>query len=371
MFHMIDGLSIFPTSPLCAQAECAREQRCLGFALKKGDDSFICQLLSKNSTFAVDPNKTSRISVSEKIAPKEFEFAMVTGKIHFLRAMGIGPYTAAKTTCKGDGLAHLVMDDRGQEWHDYVLQFMESHFPSQDKFWIGADDIDWDDEFFWVDSEETAGSFHAGGLRVEARASKGGASRRSRLPGRRVKSNWENPAWRLRNLLTPSPGVGAFGGGGGSRFPLLDAGGSELRRLVASEGEGPARFLIGLAGREFAWPGRVPGFRVFRREDREAEFQRENGCHGFALKKVQDSFISQLLSKNSTIAVDTDKTYWISVSGTLVADSMKTFWLLGEPNFQSGNQNARCVAMVKYKGGKWEDVSFSKTLPIICEIRLP
>ncbi|CAG0900238.1 unnamed protein product, partial [Darwinula stevensoni] len=120
-----------------------REQWCLGFALKKGDDSFICQLLSKNSTFVVDRNKTSRISVSETIASKEFEFAMVTGKIHFLRAMGKGQYTKARSTCKGEGLAHLVMDDRGQEWHDYVLQFMESHFPSQDKFWIGADDTDW------------------------------------------------------------------------------------------------------------------------------------------------------------------------------------------------------------------------------------
>ncbi|CAG0892280.1 unnamed protein product [Darwinula stevensoni] len=142
------------------------------------------------------------------IASKEFEFAMVTGKIHFLRAMGEGQYMKAKSTCKGEGFAHLVMDDRGQEWHDYVLEFMESHFPSQDKFWIGADDFDWDYEFSWVD-------------------------------------------------------------------------------------------------------------------------------------------------------------------GTLVADSMKTFWLPGEPNFKNGTQNARCVAIVKSHGGKWEDIVCLALLPIICEIRLP
>ncbi|CAG0899483.1 unnamed protein product [Darwinula stevensoni] len=130
------------------------EERCQGFALKKGDGSFICQLLSKNSTIAVDPDKTSRVSLPETIAPKEFEFAMVTGKIHFLRAMGKGQYTKARSTCKGEGLAHLVMDDRGQDWHDYVLQFMVSHFPSQDKFWTGGDDIDWNNEHSWVDGEE-------------------------------------------------------------------------------------------------------------------------------------------------------------------------------------------------------------------------
>ncbi|CAG0899484.1 unnamed protein product [Darwinula stevensoni] len=135
-----------------------RENGCHGFALKKVQDSFICQLLSKNSTIAVDPDRTSKISVSETIAPQEFEFAMVTGKIHFLRAMGIGQNVKAKSTCKGEGLAHLVMDDRGQEWHDYVLEFMESHFPSQDKFWIGADDINWDDRFSWVDGTLVADS---------------------------------------------------------------------------------------------------------------------------------------------------------------------------------------------------------------------
>ncbi|CAG0900237.1 unnamed protein product [Darwinula stevensoni] len=92
------------------------------------------------------------------IAPKEFEFAIVTGKVHFLRAMGKGQYMKAKSTCQGEGLVHLVMDDRGQEWHDYVLQFMESHFPSQDKFWIGADDADWDDQFSWVDERLVADS---------------------------------------------------------------------------------------------------------------------------------------------------------------------------------------------------------------------
>ncbi|CAG0902775.1 unnamed protein product [Darwinula stevensoni] len=94
----------------------------------------------------------------ETVAPKEFEFAMVTGKIHFLRAMGEGQYMKAKTTCKGEGLAHLVMDDRGQEWHDYVLEFMESHFPSQSKFWIGADDMNWDKVHSWVDDTLVADS---------------------------------------------------------------------------------------------------------------------------------------------------------------------------------------------------------------------
>ncbi|CAG0903458.1 unnamed protein product, partial [Darwinula stevensoni] len=109
-----------------------KEKWCITYALKKVEDGFMCQLLSENSTIVEDPERKYRIAYSETIAPQEFEFAMVTGKIHFLRAMGKGQYMNAKSTCKGEGLAHLVMDDRGQEWHDYVLEFMESHFPSQD-----------------------------------------------------------------------------------------------------------------------------------------------------------------------------------------------------------------------------------------------
>ncbi|CAG0892279.1 unnamed protein product [Darwinula stevensoni] len=337
-----------------------REERCQGFALKKGDGSFICQLLSKNSTIAVDLDKTSRVSLSETIAPKEFEFAMVTGKIHFLRAMGKGQFPKARSTCKGEGLAHLVMDDRGQEWHDYVLEFMESHFPSQDKFWIGADDTDWNSEHSWDDETLVADSMKTFWLPGEPNFKKGKQDERCVAM---VKSP-ESPGGMWED-------VSCF-----ETLPITCESGWNIHH----NGEAQANAMcycsdsFSRSKRSGGWGHRNSAHDSCAGMEHETDMDVEQRCLGFPLKKGDDSFICQLLSKNSTFAVDPNKTSRISVSDTLVADSMKTFWLPGEPNFKDGSQQARCVAMGKSPespGGMWEDVACTKTLPITCEIRLP
>ncbi|CAG0890538.1 unnamed protein product [Darwinula stevensoni] len=67
-----------------------------------------------------------------------YEYAMATGKLHFLKAFNQTKYYAnALTDCKADG-GLPAMDNRGSAWHQFLLDYAASHFgPSYTRFWLG------------------------------------------------------------------------------------------------------------------------------------------------------------------------------------------------------------------------------------------
>ena len=78
---------------------------------------------------------------------------LLNGRLNFLKTVPYINYTAATAACGNDGRGHLVFDDLGQTWHDYLNNV--SYVLGRD-FWIGADDRDMNGVYSWTDGERTS-----------------------------------------------------------------------------------------------------------------------------------------------------------------------------------------------------------------------
>ncbi|CAG0902371.1 unnamed protein product [Darwinula stevensoni] len=85
------------------------------------------------------------------LVPQGYEFAMLTDKLHFLKSRSQQMnYNASRSDCTADG-ADLIMDDKGQAWHDFVYNFSKTTFGSgYGHAWLGASDQVKEGTWVWV-----------------------------------------------------------------------------------------------------------------------------------------------------------------------------------------------------------------------------
>ncbi|CAG0898073.1 unnamed protein product [Darwinula stevensoni] len=133
----------------CADS-CVRNEECVAFSLEIWPNTTVCQLGSQN--FAVLSNLTgmSATLFYAPSVPSGYTFAMITDKLHFLKALTrTMNYTTGLAACKADGADHLVQDDKGPAWHNFVLQYSAAN--AGGKSWYGGDDLDGDHIYNWND----------------------------------------------------------------------------------------------------------------------------------------------------------------------------------------------------------------------------
>ena len=93
-------------------------------------------------------------------APEGYKLAMKVEdtRCHYLKAVtttSIISFDAARAACQADG-GDLVIDNKGKEWHDFLVSFAKQEFKGPwDRCWLGATDQAKEGVFRWVD-----GKFH-------------------------------------------------------------------------------------------------------------------------------------------------------------------------------------------------------------------
>ncbi|CAG0905688.1 unnamed protein product [Darwinula stevensoni] len=195
----VEALSVDP----CDQS-CAREPECKMFSLETDPKTGMktCRLGGKESKFEVeDSDGTSVLYYDRALVPKRYSFAMVTkNHIHFLRNLqGLHSFGAATDQCRVDVGGDVVMDNQGQDWHERIAR----HMGIEDS-WLGADDIDEDGIYTWVDGSimETASLYWCDG-QPDFHFWKGETERCPELVINAVRPGFDGGTYRLRSKLKP------------------------------------------------------------------------------------------------------------------------------------------------------------------------
>ncbi|CAG0903485.1 unnamed protein product [Darwinula stevensoni] len=86
------------------------------------------------------------------LVPKDYTFAMITNKIHFIKFPNvIQNYTTARATCTADGMGQLIMDDKGEAWHNWIWQYVYPKMGGTNGMWLGIDDLQQEGAWKWND----------------------------------------------------------------------------------------------------------------------------------------------------------------------------------------------------------------------------
>ncbi|CAG0903146.1 unnamed protein product [Darwinula stevensoni] len=162
MFVVIGGINATIGNPLntitgcdavlCADS-CLWNGNCRVFSLETRPTTTVCQLGSNGSTIIKNPTGMSAAFYYDRnTVPPGYTFAMITDKMHFLKPFTVFMnYTTGLAACKADGANHLVQDDKGLTWHNFILQYAASNFAAPGTFWLGGDDLDRNHIYNWND----------------------------------------------------------------------------------------------------------------------------------------------------------------------------------------------------------------------------
>ncbi|CAG0900655.1 unnamed protein product [Darwinula stevensoni] len=144
----------------CADS-CVRNANCSVFSMETGPGATVCQLGSDASTFLANPaGMSAALYYDRNLVPPGYEFATITTEMHFLKPVsGMQDYQTGLAACQTDGsTTHLVQDDKGLDWHDFILQYAASKLGASTVFWLGGDDLDGDLVYKWNDGTAVSAS---------------------------------------------------------------------------------------------------------------------------------------------------------------------------------------------------------------------
>ncbi|CAG0904053.1 unnamed protein product [Darwinula stevensoni] len=150
------GVDVFT----CADS-CTRNPQCKLFSLETRPTTTTCQLGGNASILQANPaGMSSTIYYDDALFPKDYTFAMITDQIHFIKFPNvIQNYTTARTTCKADGMGRLIMDDKGQAWHNWIWQYVYPKMGGTNGMWLGIDDSQQEGAWKWNDGTTLSTSF--------------------------------------------------------------------------------------------------------------------------------------------------------------------------------------------------------------------
>ncbi|CAG0901241.1 unnamed protein product [Darwinula stevensoni] len=97
--------------------------------------------------------------IGDALVPKDYAFAMITDQIHFIKFPNVmQDYITGQTTCGADGMGRLIMDDKGQPWHDWIWQYVAPNVGVSEGVWLGIDDSQLEGTWIWNDGTQLSAS---------------------------------------------------------------------------------------------------------------------------------------------------------------------------------------------------------------------